>query len=100
MNAFHLVGEVEIDTRRRIPLASLKLNSDLNARYRVEEGPDGELRLIPVYSLSVKELALLRNPVAMQRIEKNLESAAAGDVVDFDPTEALARLDKLEANQP
>jgi hypothetical protein len=92
---FHAVGEVETDARRRIPLASLKLSSDPNTRYRVEEGPDGELRLIPIFSISVKELALLRDSRSMERIEKNL--ADAEDAVDFDPKAALARLDELDA---
>jgi hypothetical protein len=92
--AFHLVGEVETDTRRRIPLASLKLNSQPNSRYRVEEGPKGELRLIPVFSVSASELELLSDPVAMKRINENL----AGEFDEFDPLEALRRLDKLEAD--
>jgi hypothetical protein len=92
---YHPVGEVETDTRRRIPLASLKLSSEPKSRYRVEEGPKGELRLIPLYSLSADELELLSDPVAMKRITASL----GGDFDDFDPTAALTRLDELEARE-
>lgn len=90
--AFHLVGEVETDNRRRISLAGLKLNSQPKTRYRVEEGPRGELRLTPVYSLSAEELELLSRPESMKRIAENIE----GEFDDFDPIATLRHLDRLE----
>lgn len=90
--AFQLVGEVELDGRRRISLGGLRLASDPNARYRVEEGPRGELRLTPVYSVSDEELELLSDRQAMERINENID----GEFVTFDPVAALGRLDEIE----
>jgi hypothetical protein len=74
------VGQVSLDGRRRLPLARLKLAHGVSDRYRVEEGPDGELRLIPIYSVTANELALLNDPEKLRRLQDNV----AGEFSTFD----------------
>ena len=86
----HQLGEVAMDSRHRLPMASLKLqHAEENVRYRVTEYENGELRLTPVYSVSAEELAVLRNPEMLASLLKGIADADAGNtsIVDFDSPE-------------
>ncbi len=93
MPFFEPVGEVELDNRRRISLARL-VNVKPGQRYSVAEGPDGVIQLTPMFSVSARELAVLRNPETMVRINEGLDQAARGDVVPFDPEAKLIELEE------
>lgn len=95
---YTFAGEASLDSRRRLPLASLKFKQPLGSRYRVEEWPDGIIRLIPVVSVTTQELEVLSNPKTMKRIKEGIEAAEKGDVVSFDPALALTEL-KVKRDQ-
>ena len=54
------VGKLSLDPRRRTSLAKFGRKEDLE--YLVDEQPDGTLVLTPAVTISVTELATLRDP--------------------------------------
>ena len=82
---FRPVGEVEVDSRRRISMARLGIGLHENDRFRVEMADDGTLRLIPVTTITKRELEVLSNPERMASIRKGIEEAREGKTtaVDF-----------------
>ena len=60
--------EVELDSRRRAPLAKvLPKETGEGARYRVERCQDGTIVMTPVHSLTDRELSVLARPRAASR---------------------------------
>jgi hypothetical protein len=78
------VGEIEVDSRRRISLARLGLVQE-HARYRVEEAGDGTLRLVPVASIPVRELEFWNDSELVEAMKRSLGQAARGEgeIVSF-----------------
>jgi hypothetical protein len=76
------VQEVELDSRQRLPLAKVVQGSQ--KRFRVERLPSGEYLLTPVVSISERELAVLRDREAMDKIREGVSQAAEGDVVRYE----------------
>ncbi len=74
--------EVEVDGRKRLPLARLGGISE-GDRFRVEVEADGSLHLVPLATISRRELELLRNPEAVAKFKRGFDEMKAGDVVDF-----------------
>ncbi len=64
--------EIVVDERRRTSLAKVGRKDD--TRYLVEEFEDGSLLLVPAFTISALELAVLRNP----RLRESLERAQPG----------------------
>ena len=75
--------EVELDSRNRLPLARIVQGSQ--HRFRVSMLPSGEYLLSPVVSISERELAMLRNPVALASLTEGLEQVAKGRVTRREP---------------
>ena len=66
--------EVELDSRQRLPLARIIHTGQ--RRFRVEALSSGEYLLSPVTSVSIRELAMLRNPEALSSLKIGIDQAA------------------------
>lgn len=77
--------EVEIDARRRAPLAKVLPKSDHGSRYRVERHEDGTIVLTPVASFTDRELSILTNPDRVESIRRGVQQAHSGQVVSDGP---------------
>jgi hypothetical protein len=75
---FQRVGEVEVDSRRRISLG--RVGRREHARYIVEENDEGVIRLIPAKTIPAREAFVWENPKVMASLRKGMEQAATGDV--------------------
>jgi hypothetical protein len=75
--------EVEVDSRGRISLG--RIAGTRHARYRVTRLDGGELVLTPVVSISERELALLSNPDAAEKLRRAIKQAETGEIVGFGP---------------
>ena len=78
---YRAVGEVEVDARRRVSLG--KLGRPEHTRYSVNEGPDGELLLVPVRSIPARETIVWENPQLLASLKRGMEQAALGQVKDL-----------------
>lgn len=63
-------AEITVDARRRTSLAKVGRQSD--DRYLVEEFPDGTLVLTPAVTLSLAEVAALRDPEIRAALDQTL----------------------------
>lgn len=79
-NKFRRVGEVEVDARRRVSLGRFGRSED--RRYLVEEGPGGELRLIPARTIPAREAIVWENPELLASLRRGMEEAALGKLED------------------
>jgi len=68
--------ELEVDSRRRLPIGRLIENDQ--HRFRARKMLGGDILLTPVVSVSERELAVLRNPEALASLRTGLDQAAAG----------------------
>lgn len=73
--------EVELDGRRRLPLARIADGS--HRRFRVRALPDGSFTLTPVVSISQRELDFLSDPEAVAGVRHGLEDMVAGRVTRY-----------------
>jgi hypothetical protein len=78
-DGFRQVAEVEVDGRRRISFGRVSAVRE-HTRYFVMEGPDGEIRLIPVKSVPAREAIIWENPELLASLKRGLEQAALGKV--------------------
>jgi len=74
--------EIDLDSRQRLPLA--KIVHGNQRRFRVEKLFTGEYLLTPIVSISERELAVLKDRDAPNRIEQGIRQAAAGNVVMYE----------------
>jgi hypothetical protein len=68
--------ELELDSRKRLPLARV-VHGD-RSRFRVTTLEGGEILLTPVVSLSERELAVLARPELVESIRRGVTQAKAG----------------------
>lgn len=81
--AYQVVGEVETDGRGRVSLGKIQHRGF--RRYRVEENEIGELRLVPLLSVPVRQLPPWTNREEFDASMKLAqEQADTGQVVDAD----------------
>ncbi len=74
--------EVDVDSRGRVALGKVIENGV--RRYRVEQLPEGELHLIPLVSLSRRELSVLADPARVASIREGVEQAKNGQVISYE----------------
>lgn len=72
-----VVGEVEADTRNRLPLTRAGVRP--GTRYRVEVDVDGVVILTPVISIPKRELPVWTDPELRKRLDDGLEAIERGE---------------------
>jgi hypothetical protein len=77
---YRRVGELEVDSRRRLSLGRLGRRED--TRYIAEEGPNGEIRLIPARTVPAREAIVWENPEILAMLRQGMEEAALGKLED------------------
>lgn len=81
-------GEVVLDSRKRLPMASLDLKyNQVNQRFRITEHANGEILLTPMFSMTVEELGLIKNPEALVSLLEGIAEADAGKTSEWDGDE-------------
>lgn len=74
--------ELEVDARGRVTLGKLRGDAQ---RFAATKMDDGEILLVPVVSISARELALLKNPATSRRLRSGIAQAKAGKVRPYEP---------------
>ncbi|MGH9092025.1 MAG: hypothetical protein ACRDZR_11705 [Acidimicrobiales bacterium] len=87
------IAEIDVDSRHRLPLA--KVVEPRQTRFRIRLLPSGEYLLTPVVSISERELAMLRNAEATERLRHGIDEVAVGKVVHYEPGHFSALAGKL-----
>lgn len=77
---YRRVGELEVDSRRRLSLGRVGRQED--TRYIAEEGPNGEIRLIPARTIPARESIVWENPEILGMLRQGMEEAALGKLED------------------
>lgn len=80
---------IELDSRRRLALG--RIGNPEHTRYLVDEQPDGTLVLTPAVVMSQQEVALLRKPELVDRLD-----AEAADPASWRSTSTARRPRKSE----
>jgi hypothetical protein len=82
MAEFKQIGEVEMDARGRVSFG--RVGKKGQARYLVEEGPTGELHLIPLISVPVRGIPPWNTKAEFEEsLDESLEQVKNGETVSL-----------------
>lgn len=77
---FEPATEADLDSRRRLSLG--KVGKPQHTRYQVLENPLGEILLVPLVSIPVREMLVWENAQVRASLIRGMEDASAGKLVD------------------
>jgi hypothetical protein len=78
---FRETAQADVDSRRRVSLG--KVGRPEHTRYQIMENDLGEILLVPLVSIPAREMIVWENAQVRKSLERGMEQAALGKVVDL-----------------